>query len=338
MINLRYHVVSITAVFLALGIGLVFGAAFIDRATVDALNRNLTDIEAQNDELEATNADLSGRIDEAQEIEQGLRDEGPGQLLAGRLDAVPVLVLAAAGVGDEAVDALQAAVEAAGATTAGVLVVTERFALDGEAEVGDLRTVLGLPGAGADQLRTAAVRQVRTLLVAATRATPEPSVERVPVPPLLNALIGAGFLELRPSAAPPEDFDLIPAAGLRLVVVSGSGADVVDDAFIMPLVELLLQVRPTEAEGSGRVLVAAQVGERNDEADSALLPLVTRIRDDEELRGGLSTVDHASTFAGVAATILALDHGAEGQLGHYGSDDDAQSLLPPALTAGAPGG
>jgi hypothetical protein len=33
MINLRYHIVSITAVFLALGIGLAFGAAFIDRAT-----------------------------------------------------------------------------------------------------------------------------------------------------------------------------------------------------------------------------------------------------------------------------------------------------------------
>jgi hypothetical protein len=240
-------------------------------------------------------------------------------------------------VGDEAVEDLQAAVEASGASTAGVLVVTERFALDDDSEVGDLGTVLGLPGAGADQLRTAAVRQVRNLLVAATRATSEPTAEPVPIPALLSALIGAGFLEVRPSAGPPEDFDLIPAAGLRLVVVSGSGADVVDDAFLMPLVDLLLQVRPTEADGSGRVLVAAQVGEQ-DEADDAPVPLVTRIRGDDDLRGGLSTVDHAGTFAGVVATILALDHGADGQLGHYGTDDDAQSLLPPALTAGAPGG
>ena len=35
MINLRYHIVSITAVFLALGIGLTLGSTFLDRVTVD---------------------------------------------------------------------------------------------------------------------------------------------------------------------------------------------------------------------------------------------------------------------------------------------------------------
>jgi hypothetical protein len=334
MINLRYHVVSITAVFLALGIGLVFGAAFIDRATVDALNRNLTDIEAQNDELEGTNAELSQRIDAAERLEQGMRDEGPGRLLDGHLDGVPVLVLAAAGVAEDAVDDLQGAIEAAGARTPGILVVTERFALDDDAEVEDLRTVLGLPGAGPVQLRTAALRQIRTLLVAATRTAVDEVDEPVPTPPLLGALIGAGFLELRPSTGAPQQFELLPSAGLRLVVVSGAEPDVADDAFLLPLVDLLLQVRPSEA-GVGRVLVAAQVGSPGGGDD---VPLVSRIRDDDELRGGLSTVDHAGSFAGLAATVLALEHGADGQLGHYGSDDDAQSLLPPALPAAAPGG
>ena len=31
MINLRYHIVSITAVFLALGIGTALGGTFLDR-------------------------------------------------------------------------------------------------------------------------------------------------------------------------------------------------------------------------------------------------------------------------------------------------------------------
>jgi hypothetical protein len=99
-----------------------------------------------------------------------------------------------------------------------------------------------------------------------------------------------------------------------------------------------VQVRPAETPGESRVLVAAQIDVADEPTDPEALPLVSRIRGDDALRDRLSTVDHASSFAGVAATILALDHGVDGQLGHYGSDDDAQSLLPPALTAGAPGG
>ena len=41
MINLRYHIVSLVAVFLALGMGIVMGSTVIDRVTVDALNNNL---------------------------------------------------------------------------------------------------------------------------------------------------------------------------------------------------------------------------------------------------------------------------------------------------------
>ena len=37
MINLRYHVVSLVAVFLALGVGVLMGSTVIDRVTVDQL-------------------------------------------------------------------------------------------------------------------------------------------------------------------------------------------------------------------------------------------------------------------------------------------------------------
>ena len=46
MVNLRYHVVSLVAVFLALGIGIVMGATVIDRVTVDALNNRVHDVES----------------------------------------------------------------------------------------------------------------------------------------------------------------------------------------------------------------------------------------------------------------------------------------------------
>src|SRR5688500_7875772 len=164
MINLRYHIVSITAVFLALGIGLAFGASFIDRATVTALEDNLNQIEQQNDDLEASNSDLRGQLDQAASIEEGLREQGLDQLVEGRLDGVPVLLLANEAADDGVVDATEAVLVAAGADLAGVLRVTDRFALDDQGELDDLRAVLSLPDAGPDQLLVAASRQVATIL------------------------------------------------------------------------------------------------------------------------------------------------------------------------------
>ena len=37
MINLRYHIVSVVAVFLALGIGLALGSTFVDSILVNEL-------------------------------------------------------------------------------------------------------------------------------------------------------------------------------------------------------------------------------------------------------------------------------------------------------------
>jgi hypothetical protein len=61
MVNLRYHIVSLTAVFLALGIGLTLGSSFLDRVTVDTLNNQLTALEGQIGETRAENRDLGRR-------------------------------------------------------------------------------------------------------------------------------------------------------------------------------------------------------------------------------------------------------------------------------------
>ena len=40
MINFRFHIVSLIAVFLALALGIVMGATVVNRAIVDRLNRH----------------------------------------------------------------------------------------------------------------------------------------------------------------------------------------------------------------------------------------------------------------------------------------------------------
>lgn len=50
MINLRYHIISIVAVFLALGIGLALGSTFVDSILVNELEDQVDEFEADRQE------------------------------------------------------------------------------------------------------------------------------------------------------------------------------------------------------------------------------------------------------------------------------------------------
>jgi hypothetical protein len=358
VINLRYHVVSITAVFLALGVGLAFGAAFIDQATVDVLEASLDNIEAQNTSLENENAAIEDQLDRLIESDARLRGDGLAELMAGHLADVPVLVLAVRGIDEDTVESATSAMLGAGARSVGVLWLTGRFLLDDESEVDDLADALGVSGGTADGLRSAARRQLASLLArAAAPAIVEPvepldpgldpSLEptttsapaEVGVPEPIQRLVDAGFLDYEAPAAGAADLALLAAnSGLRLLVISGPGASVPDELVLLPIIG---QASAGSATTPRPVVVAAQRGPEFDAAppdgadpDAERVVFVSRIRDDEELRARVSTIDDLETFAGLAAVVLALEHGADGQYGHYGIGAGAQSLTPPPVDAG----
>jgi hypothetical protein len=62
MINFRFHIVSLTAVLLALGIGLVLGTTFLDEATVKGLERQLDGLERDLDNAQSRNEVQQQRI------------------------------------------------------------------------------------------------------------------------------------------------------------------------------------------------------------------------------------------------------------------------------------
>ncbi|MFN8028596.1 MAG: copper transporter, partial [Acidimicrobiia bacterium] len=55
MINFRFHVVSLIAIFLALALGVVIGAGVIDRGVVNTLNDRLDSVEAKSDRIKTEN-------------------------------------------------------------------------------------------------------------------------------------------------------------------------------------------------------------------------------------------------------------------------------------------
>lgn len=156
MINLRYHIVSLTAVFLAIGIGLTLGSTFLDRATVENLRGQLENLETRLGDRESEVNDLEARLDEREELQAALDEQGPG-LLADRLLGVPVAVVTSRGVDEDDVEAAVQALVSAGAQVQGVWWFTDRWALDDESEIDDLATALDETTTDPSRLRRAAI-------------------------------------------------------------------------------------------------------------------------------------------------------------------------------------
>ena len=136
MINFRYHVVSLTAVFLALVIGIAMGTTVVSKATVDGLRSNLARAEAHSDSVNATNHKLSDDLKTVRRngaaVDSALSEQVLGPAVANDLRDVPVLVISSRGISSQALDRSLAALTAAGAKVDGTLLVNDRLALTGD--------------------------------------------------------------------------------------------------------------------------------------------------------------------------------------------------------------
>ena len=84
MIDFRYHLVSIIAVFLALAIGLAIGANLLPQATEAALQRIATRVTDANNRLTKQNGTLKQQISAGQTFAGASASPLLGHLLAGQ--------------------------------------------------------------------------------------------------------------------------------------------------------------------------------------------------------------------------------------------------------------
>src|SRR5919106_3558324 len=144
MINFRFHIVSLTAVLLALGVGLVLGTTFLDDATVDQLENQLDGLENDLDRANARNDEQQARLssfeDEADELALQLGE----RLYDGELRNVPVLVVTTQGIDEEWINGVMVSLAQADADLVGVWWLSDKLVLDDESDVADLSTALDL--------------------------------------------------------------------------------------------------------------------------------------------------------------------------------------------------
>ena len=307
MINFRYHLVSLTAIFLALGLGIAMGASLVDQALVSQLEEQLQGVGRRADDVAATNEHLDKELGAWDTFAEQAGD----RLLTGRLSGVPVVLVTFAGVDGDVVGRLEASLRSAGASIPARALFTGRFALADEQATSELASLVAAGSTDEEQVRAEAARRVAEAW--AGRARPE----------LVPELVAADFLEVTTEAggAAPA----IEQLGARFLVVSSGESDVPNAEVSVPLVramgELSLPVVAADVTRADRDPV---VEAENDEA----APFVAPLREEEALRARISTVDHAAGFRGRAAAVLALVELGEARAGQYGSSPGAERFLP----------
>ena len=317
MINFRYHLVSIVAVFLALGIGIIMGTAVIDRAVVDRLERQQDGLRKDIDDVRSENSTLRSELKDERDVAQKLADEGSQVLLDGSLTGTPVLVVGVRGVETDGLDDLLALLTRAKADYRGTIWLKDRFTLDGDNERSDLAGALELPAdTSAGALRTAAIKRLTDALRPTTAPGPDSAAAIFPT------LRKAGFLDYDAPEGMPADAFATLEPGTRIVVISGPNAPVPDRQLMVPFTRGLVDLRPDRP--AAPVLAVRGHPAASKDEDTFIGP----IRQDGAVADHLSTVDDIDDFAGRLASVLALADLGAGRYGQYGRGPGAQRLLP----------
>ena len=341
MINFRFHIVSLTAVFLALAIGLVLGTSFLDDASERLLKNRLDNLETDLNEAKAQNADQGAKLDSLRDEDDALDEQLGERLFGGQLAGVPVLVVSTRGTEGDVVQRVQTAVTESDGDLLGVWWLTDRLVLDDDDEVADLSTALDLTTDDLDLLRQTLAGRLSDAVFAATDA---PGADQVAdgfdgggasgEPSLLARLHDGGFVDYELPEDSDEDVVLLPANGLRVVVVNGQGAAVAPEDVLLPLLTDLTSAGPVPA------VVSAPTPTESDNDDplppGSVDPLVAAVRGDDTLKKRVATVDDLERVAGRVATVLALHDATTGAAaGHYGLGDGAQRVLPAVPESGS---
>lgn len=165
MYNLRYHIASLVAVFLALSVGLLLGSMVAERGMITEQTASMVDsLEKRFDEISATNDQLTLQV----ERDRSFADAAVLPLISGKLTGRHVVVLAGA-EGAESVKAVNDTVVQAGGTVANASLLLPALGLD-KAEPEGLAGYFQLRGIEMKRPGEALQRQVAEALSAEWRS------------------------------------------------------------------------------------------------------------------------------------------------------------------------
>ncbi len=319
MINFRFHLASLIAVFLALAIGIVMGSTVVKEATVKGLRAEIHRVERSSNARQRENSALKNQVGDLQAY---VRQSVP-HIVSGSLSGATVAIVAVRGADGGIVKSTADLVQQAGGSNAGVLWLENAWSSKSPDDARRLGTVIGEPTAAPKKIRDDAIAALASRLAGTAPTAPAASDTAAPAAPngdLLSELMAAGFATLEPVAQRVGDTSSIagfPGAGTRLLVVNATDASPDQQSLVPPFAHALAGKAPT--------VVANVYHEQRGRGGRGAG--VSAVRDDTTVSKQVSTVDDLDLVEGQVAAVLALaDLGR--RVGHYGYGDGATTVVP----------
>ncbi|WP_026424343.1 copper transporter [Actinokineospora inagensis] len=310
MISLRYHVISIAAVFLALAVGVVLGSTTLSRSLLSGLSSQNTDLGSQVSHLEQERNGLNARLADGDAFAGAV---GP-LAVRGALDKRTVVLITTGDARPADRDAVKGLIGGAGATVTGEVQLTDAFADPAKAD--QLKEIVTRLLPAGVQLPTA--NDPGTLaggllgpLVLINKADNKPQASPAETAAALSGLTDGGFLAATPNLKPAQ---------LAVILTGGAAAGVKAGDRAAVIARFATQV---DRSGAGTVLAG---GAGSADGTGA----VGVVRADTAATSILSTVDNVDVPAGRVVTVLALVEQLDGKAGRYGSAGNAQAPAPGA--------
>jgi Copper transport outer membrane protein, MctB len=308
VIDFRYHLVSIAAIFLSLAIGIVLGATALQ-------DPSLRLIENRTNQLAKDNQALREQVQQMRRVQEGenqfAQRLGP-QLVQGRLSGERVVFVLLPGASQTIHDQATKMVSQAGATVSGQVTIQKKFLDDDQVTVLDqlAETVkpsdITFPENATPYDKAAAVLAGAVVTTQQARAGSEDAAGGE----ILSGFKDQGFVT----------FSGKPGGRATLAVViapstpyQGQGSDTDNQALVSLAAALDAGDRGTVVAGPYQ---AAQ--------DGGLIQVLRNAGAAERV----STIDTADTPSGQVVTVLALAAESTGKSGKYGTGSGVEGYVP----------
>jgi Copper transport outer membrane protein, MctB len=328
VIDFRYHLVSIVAVFLALAIGIVLGSTELQGNTIDVLRTSQNSLKNQ---LDQSNTE---RNTATQELNNNLTFLGTAEprLLANELPGDRVVLVTEPGASSVVISGVTHAVGLAGATVTGQVAIQPKFNdLSGATQSTLLQLNTTLASADGTSLATPSNQQtiyqqqaaqlIGTAILSTSTAGETTGLSTAAATTLLGAYAQAGYITITPAVT--------DRATLAVIVTPDTApADGQND----PATQVLLATAQEFAgESAATVVVGSTAG--SSPAGSAISVLRA-----SSVASLVSTVDNADVIMGQVSTIWALqDQLGGGKPNSYGiSGASAVSPVPSTVPSATP--
>jgi hypothetical protein len=291
VIDFRYHLVSIIAVFLALAVGLVVGSTAFSPAAEEVLSKARTELANRNSQLVKENSQLKNQVSADEVFAQA----NSGRLIDGLLPGETVVLVVAPNADSAVTDGVTTALTQAGATVTGQVQLQSSFMdTSGENEAAltqlarQLATSAGVSlQAPLDQTvvgQQDAAQVIAASILSRTPASSSSSASQA----VLDGFSQGGFLTVAPSSGSST---LAPATLAVLVTPGGvqpSGST--DGTTLVAMAQ--------ELKSAGDATVMAGSSTSVQDSGSAI--------NAEDSAGQVSTVDYADTPQGQIMVVQAL--------------------------------